>query len=201
MLLDYNAAARVFSASYADSKMQTPFLFGRQSYASICRSLHYAATGIQTFFFQMTYFTESEIMLLQTRNISGADLLWQKVRTQDEPLAGAQLSGRKCLRGWEASHSLYLGSSTFGTDRRLQQFGRTGAKVLVPSTKECTTVTENNGSGATTVKLCCCLEMFTLSKTFQCVVYVQFVSLEQKLFEQEMSTLTLLMMGFTNVQS
>ena len=29
MLLDYNAAAQVFSASYADSKMQTPFLFGR----------------------------------------------------------------------------------------------------------------------------------------------------------------------------
>lgn len=196
MLLDYNAAARVFSASYADSKMQTPFLFGRQSYASICRSLHYAATGIQTFFFQMTYFIESEIMLLQTRNISGADLLWQKVRTQDEPLAGAQLSGRKCLRGWEAhlfeaSHQLYLGTSTIGTDRRLEQFGCTGAKVLVPSTKECTTVTENNGSGAITVKLCCCLEMFTLSKTFQSVVYVQFVSLEQKLFEQEMSTLTL----------
>ena len=126
MLLDYNAAAQVFSASYADSKMQTPFLFGRQSYASICRSLH------QTFFFQMTYFIESEIMLLYTRNISGADLLWQNVRTQDEPLAGAQLSGRKCLREarlFEASHQLYLGTSTIGTDRRLEQFGCTGAKV------------------------------------------------------------------------
>ena len=53
-------------------------------------------------FFQMSYFTESAIMLLETRNISGADLLWQKVRTQDGPLAGAQLSGRICLREWEA---------------------------------------------------------------------------------------------------
>lgn len=64
VLLDYNAAAWVFSASYADSKMQTPFVFGRQSYVSICRSFHYAATGTQAPA-QMSYFTESAIMLLE----------------------------------------------------------------------------------------------------------------------------------------
>lgn len=50
------------------------------------------------------------------------------------------------------------GIFSIGIDGRLEQFGSKGEEVLVPSTKECTPVIENNDSQARKVKFCRCFE-------------------------------------------
>lgn len=107
-------------------------------------------------------------MLLYTSNISGAHPPWQKVRTRR-----AQLSGRKCLKGKESatlqSSSLaVLGYQLYGHRLDVRAIWLWRCPVLVSSTKECATVTENNDSQVIKVKFCCCFEdVFMLSETFQ----------------------------------
>lgn len=67
------------------------------------------------FFFQMNYIIGFEMMLQDTRNSSGANLLWQKVRTQDVLPPRCSTLQKKVVEGQKNTCSKHLTSCTWAS--------------------------------------------------------------------------------------
>lgn len=92
---------------------------------------------------------------------------------------GKQMFQRLVISVLETSFQLYLYICLTGIDGGLEQLGCKGGESLVPCTKECTIVIENNGSWHIKVKLGHCFEkVFVLEKNHfsSCILYPVCVS-------------------------